>query len=51
VLTEEESLSRATINKILVRGAQDFHDARQLLLLVFTGENRKSSVQLSENAT
>jgi len=51
IVVEEESLSRATIDKILVRGTQDFHDARQLLLLVFTRENRESSVQLSENAT
>lgn len=44
IVVEEESLSRATIDEILIGGTQNLHNAGQLLLLVFTGENREPSV-------
>lgn len=50
-LTEEESLSGATIDEVLIWGLQDLHDARQLLLLVFAREDRESCIELGEDAT
>lgn len=44
IVVEEESLSGATIDEVLVWGPQDLHDARQLLLLVFTREDREPGI-------
>ena len=50
VITEEEPLARAAVDKVLVRYAEHFHDASKLLLLVLTREDREASVQLSHDA-
>lgn len=50
-LTKEDSSARATLDNILVRDTQHFHDAGKLLLLVLPRENREASVQLCKNAT
>jgi len=51
VVVEEESLSGATIDEVLIWGPQDLHDTRQLLLLVFAREDRESCIELGEDAT
>jgi hypothetical protein len=50
-LTEEESLSGATIDEVLIWGPQNLHDTRQLLLLIFTRKDRESRIELGEDAT
>lgn len=41
---KEELLSRALLDQMLLWRTKYFHDAGQLLLLIFTGENRHPGV-------
>ena len=49
-LTKEELLSRTPVDEVLVRNAEDLHDARQLFLLVLAGEYWEAGVKLGEDA-
>ena len=49
-LTKEELLSRTPVDEVLVRDAEDFHDARKLFLLVLAGEYWEAGVELGEDA-
>lgn len=51
IVIEEESLSGATIDEVLIWGPQNLHDTRQLLLLIFTRKDRESRIELGEDAT
>lgn len=45
-LTKEEALPAASVDQILIWDAKDLHNARQLLLLIFTREDRIARVEL-----
>jgi len=44
IVIEEKPFAGAAVDEILIRGSQDFHDARQLLLFVFAREDGEASV-------
>lgn len=48
---EKKLLSRATVNKLLVRGTEDLHDTGQLLLFVLSRKYGETCVQFRQNAT
>lgn len=50
IRTKEELLTRASIDKFLVGDTKDLHDARELFLLIFTGEDREAGIELRQNA-
>lgn len=50
MLTEEEALARATVDKVLLGQAHHFHDAGELLLLVLAGEDGIAGVHLCDDA-
>ena len=49
--TKEESLSLTAVDEVLIRDAENLHDTRELLLLIFTWEDGKTSVELGQDAT
>ena len=49
--TKEEPFAGTAVDEVLVWGAKNLHDTRQLLLLIFTREDGKAGVQLSKDAT
>lgn len=51
IIIEEEPFPRAAVNEVLVWGPQYLHNTRQLLLLVFTGEDGEASEQFGKDAT
>ena len=51
VRTKEQSPPRATVDEVLVRYTEDFHDTRQLFLFILTGEDGESRKQLRQDAT
>ena len=48
--TKEESLSLTAVDEVLIRDAEDFHDASKLFLLILTREDREASVELCHDA-
>jgi hypothetical protein len=48
---EEQLFAAALFDKVLLGGPKDFHDARELFLLVFPWEDRITSKQLGEDTS
>ena len=49
--TKEESLAGTAVDKVLVWRPKNFHDTRQLFLLIFARKDGEAGVQLGKDAT